>query len=109
MSSHCQGLNKKQEVRNRSNNLKNIVNSNYPSEFLLKTNKDPFSLLRLERSQTKLELTEESPFFSNIGNAIEEFFEELQYEQDEFYPVMKNEYLFIKEIIESNVEHLKVN
>ena len=70
---------------------------------------EDFKFLRLQRNPKRLEMTEESPFFGHIGKSMEEFFEEVEQEQTNFFPQMRNEFLFVKETIESKCEHVKVN
>ena len=84
------------------------MNGNFSSDFQSKVKKEEFNFLRLQRNSKRLEMTEESPFFGYIGKSMEIFFDEVTQEQNDFYPSMKNEYLFIKEIIESKQKHVKV-
>jgi hypothetical protein len=69
---------------------------------------EPFKLLRLKKNTSKLDIGEDGPLFENIGNGINEFITEVRCEQEEFYPTLKNEFLFLKEVLESQVKHLKV-
>jgi hypothetical protein len=95
-------------LKNRSQIPKEFTCNTPSPEFIPKTFNGTYELLRLERDPSKLDISEESSFYENVGNAMEEYFVEIQNIQEDLLPKMKNEYLFMKEIIESHVKHSKV-
>lgn len=77
-------------------------------EFVPKKKGGAFKLLRTKRDRRKLNISEDSPFFENVGRAMQEFFVELEEAQADLFPQLKNEFLFVKETIEARVKLTKV-
>jgi hypothetical protein len=102
-------LNKQEvELKNRSQFSKEFAYNSSSPEFIPKPLNGSYQFLRMERDPSKLNMSEDSPFFENVGNAMEEYFLEIDNSQDEMFSIVKNEYLFVKETIESVVKHSKV-
>lgn len=110
MRPNCEGSLHKQEIQNKNN--ANFPRDNFPPtfpfEFTPKKIDGNFKFLRTERDPVKLNISEESQFFNNIGQSMENFLGETCEAQNELFPVLKNEFLFIKEIVESRVKFAKV-
>lgn len=109
MPANSQSTPDKQEVENK-NRLIQSKESNGETFGMeaIKCRGEPFRLLRLQKNPAKLDICEECPFFENIGRGIDDFVSEVRAEQEELYPVLKNEYLFLKEVIEAKVKYAKV-
>ena len=110
MPAHCQGDLDQREIQNKNKNHLAFENppTNLPFEFTPKKINGKFNFLRSERDPLKLNISEDSSFFQNVGQSMQDFLNETREAQNQLFPSIKNEFLFIKETVEQRVKHAKV-